>query len=331
MGKYDRAMKLLVTSDPKALVEFVLQRARSTHGMTVRVKYIEIPAELSTEFPGIDAEADGLLLITTEDGRRFLVHIEFQSKNDPLMADRLLDYCLRARHKHSPKEGPPLPIISCVIYLRECGQVPEPPLVWTLFDDEKNLVFDYISIKLHELPREELLALNEPGLLPLSLLTAGEMNRTIVKEMFEELLARKLYDLLPIGQTIATWVLGATDVAWLEREYNRMLDFFKDSPAYEWMTEDGRKEGLAQGLEQGFAQGRQEGIDQARQEAAEKFRQIIVMLVAKRFPKLERLAKKQVRATDDIELLQSAIIHISLAQDSTDVEIVLLDLDKEEE
>lgn len=37
----------------------------------------------------------------------------------------------------------------------------------------------------------------------------------------------------------------------------------------------------------------------------------------------------QVRATDDIELLQNAIIHISLAQDSTDVEIVLLDLDKE--
>lgn len=108
-----------------------------------------------------------------------------------------------------------------------------------------------------------------------------------------------------------------------------MLDFLKDSPAYEWMTEDAHKDGIEQGLAQGLVQGRQEGIEQARQETAEKFQQTIVTLVAKRFPKLERLAKKQVRATDDIELLQNAIIHIGLAQDSTDVEIVLLDLDKE--
>lgn len=109
-----------------------------------------------------------------------------------------------------------------------------------------------------------------------------------------------------------------------------MLDFFKDSPAYEWMTEDTRKEGFKQGFEQGLAQGHQEGIKQGRQEAAEIFRQVIIALAAKRFPKLERLAKKQVRATDDIELLQNAMIHIGLAPDSIEAGIVLLDLDKEE-
>lgn len=318
MGKYDRAMKLLVTSDPKALVEFVLQRARRTHGMAMRIKYIEVPAELSTEFPGIDAEADGLLLITTEDGRRFLVHIEFQSKNDPLMADRLLDYCLRARHKHSPKEGPPLPIISCVIYLRECGQVPEPPLAWELFDDEKNLVFDYISIKLHELPREEILALNEPGLLPLSLLAKGTVNGTIVKEMFDELLAHKLYDLLPIGHTIATWVLGTADQAWLEREYNKMLDIFKDSPTYKWMERDARAEA-------------QQALREEMQHVLSQSRQNVVALVTKRFPKLAKIAAKQVQKATNLNILQQALISIATTDDAIEVANILANLDEEDE
>jgi predicted transposase YdaD len=311
MGEYDRAMKLLVAGDPRAIVQFVLQQARIARKMTIRIHNIEILSKLSTEFQGVDADADGLLLVTAEDGRQFLVHIEFQSTRDPFMADRLLDYCLRARRTHSPKEGPPLPIISCVIYLRDVGNVPEPPLIWELFEDEKNLVFDYLSIKLYELPREDILALNQPGLLPLSLLTRDGINRTIVKSMFDELLANKLNDLLPVGHTIATWVLGATDLAWLKREYNNMLDFFKDSPAYKWMTDDAREE--------------------ERQQNLEMCRQTIVMLVAARFPKLERLAKKQVRVINDMKSLQQVNIKCSLAKDADEVETLLLDLDEDEE
>lgn len=322
MGKYDRIMKLLVDGNPRAIVQFVLQRLQLTRGLIIKVDGIEVLGQLSTEFQGTEADADGLLLVTTEDGRQFLVHIEFQRKRDPLMGDRLLDYCLRARRKHSPKNGPPLPILSCVIFLIDDGQVPEPPLTWELFDGQKNLVFDYVCIKLWETPREELLALNQPGLLPLSLLTKGEVNRIIVKEMFDELLANKLNDLLPVGQTIATWVLGATDLAWLKREYHKMLDFFKDSPAYEWMTEDARKEGREEGREE---------IRTQLQRALDVFRQTVVGLVAERSPKLVRLAKKQVAAVENPEKLQKAVLLISSAKEDNEVARLLADLDESED
>jgi len=97
----------------------------------------------------------------------------------------------------------------------------------------RNLAFDYVNVKLCELSGEEILSLNQPGLLPLSLLTQRRISRKIVTEMFESLLANNLNNLMAVGYTIATWVLKTTDLRWLEREYNKMLDFFRDSPAYE--------------------------------------------------------------------------------------------------
>lgn len=342
MAKYDRTMKLLVDGDPRAIAQFVLDRSQLPHSLVIEV---EVLGQLNTEFQGTEAEADGLLLATTADGRMFLIHIEFQSKRDPFMGDRMLDYCIRARHKHSPKEGPALPIISCVIYLRDNGHVAEPPLLWELFNGQHNLIFDYVCIKLYELPRDEILRLNQPGLLPLSLLTKGEINRTIVTTMFEALKANKLYDLLPVGYTIATWVLGATNLEWLRREYYKMLDFFKDSPAYAWMTEDAREEvrketqqqiqQLEQQLQQQTLEVQQQKLEaqqqtlEVQQQALEKFRQTVVALVTERFPALARLAKRQVHTTEDVNLLQQAILHCSLAQDMTEVEILLLDLDKD--
>jgi len=105
---------------------------------------------------GTEADADGLLLVEAESGEEYLTHIEFQSKKDPSMPYRLLDYCLRARRKHGP-----LPIVSCVIYLRD-GQVQEPPEHWDRFDGHPYMLFEYVCIKLWEIPREEVLALKQP-------------------------------------------------------------------------------------------------------------------------------------------------------------------------
>lgn len=149
----------------------------------------------------------------------------------------------------------------------------------------------------------------------------------------------KLYDLLPVGQTIASWLLQGTNLEWLKKEYRKMLDLFRDSPAYEWMTEDARAEGLAQGLEQGLEQGRKEAekarqealkAQEAHQRALEAFQQTVVALVAERFPKLARLAQKQVRTVEEVERLQHLILRVSLTQDAAEIEELLLDLDEEE-
>lgn len=146
----------------------------------------------------------------------------------------------------------------------------------------------------------------------------NQVNRIIVKEMFDELLANKLNDLLPVGQTIATWVLGATDLAWLKREYHKMLDFFKDSPAYKWMTQDAVDEA-------------NEKIRQQLQRVLEKSRRNVVALVDERFPKLTRMAKVQVQATEDLETLQDAIFAVRATQDIAEVANILASLSGSDE
>jgi len=303
MGHYDHAMKLLVDANPEAIVQFVLGQWRLTQEDAVQ-KHVKVIAQLSTEFQGTEADADGLLLIEAAGGEEYLIHIEFQSKKDPFMPDRLLDYCLRARRKHGP-----LPIVSCVIYLRD-GQVQEPPEHWDWLNGHPYMLFEYVCIKLWEIPREEVLALKQPALLPLALLTKGEVNRIIVKDMFEELLANKRYDLLPAGQTIAAWILRGTNLEWLKKEYRKMLDIFKDSPAYEWMTEDAREEGLAQGL----AQGREEGLHWA-----------ILSMIASRFPTVKRLAQNQLASVKYVAPLEKLVVNVSTAQTALEVNQYLLE------
>lgn len=176
MGHYDQAMKLIVAANPLAISEFILCYA----GIEIPVEGLTVVAMLNTEFEGYEVDADGLLLLRTSDGEEILLQIEFQSSKHKIMPDRQIEYCLQARKKHGP-----LPIISCVIYLRPDGKLQEPPLCWQLRSGRKLLLFDYVCIKLWKMTQEELLALNQPALLPLILLTKGEVNRTIVRELYD--------------------------------------------------------------------------------------------------------------------------------------------------
>jgi hypothetical protein len=320
-------MKVIVDANPEAIVQFVLRQCRLTRGVDIPLEGLRVVAQLSTEFQGSDAEADGLLLLEAADGRQIMVHIEFQSKRDKIMPDRLLDYCLRARRKYGP-----LPIISCVIYLRDDGQVEEPPWLWPVSKDYTNLAFDYVCIKLWETPREEVLALQQPVLLPLALLAKGEVNRIIVRDMLKELMVNKLYDLLPIGQTIAGWLLAGTSLEWLKKEYFKMFDLFKDSPVYEWMTESAREEAQHQVEEanQRTLEANQRTLE-ANQRTIEKFRQTVLAIVAQRFPTLVRSAQKQVQLSQDTDRLQKLLIDLSLAQNVADAEHYLLHFDEDGE
>lgn len=333
MGEYDHAMKLLVDADPLALARFVLRQNERTRHLAEAEQSLKLVSQLNTEFQGTEARADGLLMLEYGPSRPFLAHIEFQSSHDTTMGERMVDYGHRVRQKYGP-----LPIAACVIYLREDEAVQEPPYYWPFFEGPPTLTFDYTCIKLWEVERAELLGLNRPALLPLALLTKGGANRRIVKEMFQELLSNRLHDLLPVGQTIAGWLLKGLDLEWLKREYQNMLELFKDSPAYQWMTEDAREEGLARGLEQGLERGLEQGLEQGREEmrgevrkAQETFRQTLVTLVDERYPVLTGYARKQVQVVDDLERLQRAILRVSLSKDASDASRALDELSADTE
>jgi hypothetical protein len=160
--------------------------------------------------------------------------------------------------------------------------------------------------------REELLAFNQPALLPLALLTKGGANRTIVTEMFESLLKHKLYDLLPVGQTLASLTLKEDDLDWLERTYTTMTDILKDSPAYQWMTRDAREEGCVQGGE-------------------EVLRRTVIAVVSQRFPKRVGLTKRLVHPCHDTELMQKLIVNLSIAKNDAEAQGYLVSFGEEDD
>ncbi len=309
-------MKSLVASCPEAFAELILRRTG-----------LKVTSRLSTELKGYDLNADGLLTVEMEEGEEVLMLVEFQSVNDKNMGERLLDYSFRAKRDYDKT------VYACVIYLRKDGIVPEPPLRWEFRNGKKILVFDYVCIKLWEMTAEELLAFKQPALLPLTLLTKEGANRIIVGEMFESLLASGQQDLLPVGNLLAGLALGDSDLEWLKRKYNKMTDILKDSPAYRWMTDDAREEGLEQGREQGLEQGRKQGLELGRQQEYEvsikQLGEVLLEVVTGRFPRFVRLAKKQIRDAKDAERLQHVLIKVSLAHENDDIEPYLWELDEE--
>ena len=186
------------------------------------------------------------------------------------------------------------------------------------------MAFYYLSIKLKELPPEELLALHKPALLPLVLLTMQKVDRIIVGDMFAELIEQKLTDLLPIGHTIASWLMRADDLIWLKREYDKMHDLFQDAPALKWMEESAREDERKKANQR---------MLEERKKTLTAFRQTVVALVAQRFPTLRRLATTQVRTLKQPERFQQVILRLSLAGNADEAQDALFALteDNDEE
>ena len=98
-----------------------------------------------------------------------------------------------------------------------------------------------------------------------------------------------------------------------------MDDVLRDTPVYQEMTRWAREEGLREGLQEGLREGRQEGLQQA-----------LLAIVTERFPKLVRMAKKQIAGIKEPEALQLLIVKISIAQSAEEAKQYLLEVDEDE-
>ena len=90
-----------------------------------------------------------------------------------------------------------------------------------------------------------------------------------------------------------------------------MDDVLRETPVYQEMTRWAREEGLQEG--------RQEGLQQA-----------LLAILTERFPKLLRLAKKQMAVIEDSEILQLLIVKMSIAQSAEEAKQYLLEADEDE-
>ena len=296
---WDDSLKKLVQADPQAFVSWFVPDASFTGARPHELKHWTL-------------EVDALLGVRVS-GQDMLLHLEFQTHNDPAMAERLLRYNVLARSEHR------LPVLSCVIYLLGSGEASTSPLSWMLPTEQEVLRFHYQSIELKALLPEEVVRTGLTGLLPLLPLTKNGARREIVETMFSRLLAAKKIELVPIGYTLASLAFSRenpVDQDWLFRRFHEMHDILRETPIYQEILKEGRQEGLEQGL-------------QRRQ--LEALRQAIVEVVVERFPKLVRLTKKQVVLIEDPELLRHVLVKVSVAQSAEEARGHLLAVDEAEE
>lgn len=276
-------------ANPQAFVTWILGDAQFIG---------ELPEKLKTWNLEVDA-----LLRTAVKGQQMLLHIEFQTYNDLEMAERLLRYNVLARSEYR------LPVVSCVIYLLRDGKVPPSQLIWDSPIGRDVVHFFFESIELGEIAPGDLLAIEQPGLLPLLPLTEGGTRKEITELMFARLQNSGQTDLLAIGSTLASLVFSrenSPDLEWLHRRLRAMHDILRESPYYQEILQEGRQEG------------RQEG-------KLEGQRELLLALVQARFPQMARLTKKLVSVIDDSASLQDVTIKISMAQTEKEVQQYLLE------
>lgn len=287
---WDDSLKKLVHTDPQAFVSWFVPEAIFTGERPHELKHWTL-------------EVDALLGVRVSD-QEMLLHLEFQTSNDPSMAERLLRYNVLARSEHK------LPVLSCVIYLLKDGDAPSSPLKWKLPNGQEVLQFHYQSVELGALSPEDLLRSGQAGLLPLLPLTNGGATRDIVESMFSGLLAARKIELVPIGYTLASLAFSRenrADQDWLLRRFHEMHDILRETPIYQEILKEGREEGL------------------------EALRQAVVDIIAQRFPKLARLAKKQVAVVEDPELLRHVLVKVSVVQTAEEAKQHLLTFDEADE
>jgi len=287
---WDDSLKKLVHTDPQAFVSWFVPEAIFTGERPHELKHWTL-------------EVDALLGVMVSE-QEMLLHLEFQTSNDPSMAERLLRYNVLARSEHK------LPVLSCVIYLLKDGEAPSSPLKWKLPNGQEVLQFHYQSVELGALSPEDLLRSGQAGLLPLLPLTNGGAKRDIVESMFSGLLAARKIELVPIGYTLASLAFSRenrADQDWLLRRFHEMHDILRETPIYQEILKEGREEGL------------------------EALRQAVVDIIAQRFPKLARLAKKQVAVVEDPELLRHVLVKVSVVQTAEEAKRHLLTFDEADE
>jgi predicted transposase YdaD len=292
MGDWDDSLKTFISENAQDFATWILKGSR-------------VERKLLTEFKIRTIEADCLLEVS-EDDMPLLLQIEIQSKRDPNIGERLLEYSFEAMHEHH------LPVFSCVIYLRDVGEVPQPPLRWQLPNGREVLWFDYVSIELANIPTDEFRQMGLIGLLPLLILTKDGATHQVMEEVIAGLEAAEKPELLPIVRLLAELVFtSGGDLEWIERIFAMHDEIFAQTPTYQRLVKKGREEGLEEGLQKGL----------------EALRQTVVDVVQERFPEIAILAQKQVAGVEDTTLLRHLIVKMSTVQTVQEAIQLLISID----
>ncbi|WP_376797053.1 Rpn family recombination-promoting nuclease/putative transposase [Thermogemmatispora sp.] len=270
-------------------------------------------SRLSGEMQSLQLRADELCRVQVG-GRPCLFHIEFQARGDAQMANRLLEYNIVARRLYNQE------VFSWVIYLRAGGETPPSPLRWPgLHEGEADtLSFSYGVVKLWEVPVEDLLRLDLPGIWPLAPLCRGGRRYEVVERVLtgleqakehQRISEQQMRDILVHAKTLADLTFqGHEDFSRVQRRFEMLREIYRESPAVqEWLAE-GRAQGLSEGRAQGLSEGRAQGLSEGRLAASQEH---VLSLLARRFPSLVPELEPRIRSLQDPDLLGDLLLRLS--------------------
>lgn len=251
------------------------------------------------------------------DGKPALFHIEFQKRNDPRMAERLLEYSILAS-----SENGWLPVYTVVIYLRRDGEVPRSPFVRKLPNGKEFQRFYYDVIELEQISARTLLDTGLLGLLPLLPLTDGGTEPELMEEMTTALADTGETELLVLAYALGGLVDGGEAYnAWFIRRFSMLDDILEESWTYQ--------EILRKGMQKGLEQGREEGREEEHQRRIQEQRETVVNLVQMRFPELVSLAEQHLHFVHDADALHNLVLKLIAVQTADEARRVIAGTDED--
>ncbi len=169
MGKVDLSSKQTINIYGQAWAEWVLQQ-----------KQIEVEAELSGEFQFIARVTNSLLQVNSQTGR-FLALTELQFRYDEDMPNRLMAYAALARQKYKQD------VYVTVVYFMPPPQDKDIVEVYQRDFMGQQTHQDFQVIKLWELEADQVVAFDNPVLLPFVPLMHGGDTESMVRKCAERI------------------------------------------------------------------------------------------------------------------------------------------------
>jgi len=174
---------------------------------------------------------------------------------------------------------------------------------------------------------EDLKQLGLPGLLPLMVLTKGGATRQTTEDVITGLQAAGKQESLPITYTLASLVFkNEADQEWLRKRVRQMQDILRDTPIYQEILKEGREEARRE-AEEAREEARRKALEEGREEGKlEALRIMLLDFIKARFPtrKMINLAKSQAAMIEDLDVLQSLILKVGLAQTAEEAQEYLI-------
>lgn len=236
---YDDAFKHLAEQDPESLL--ILVGALPSDEL-VRIKV------LSRELRPSKRIVDQAYLVTTRSESR-IAHLEAQTRYDPAMPERMLEYALMLWLAHKRRYA----VDSFVLLLTREGLPPEAPERVSVKAGALSVTVRYHLVRLWEIEAQSLLALNRDQLLPfVPLMKGGLKELRMSASRVARSVDRQQRDILALNLlTLGSLRYNRDTIEEVFRRDTMMLELIKDTPYYRYMIDEARKEARREGKQEG--------------------------------------------------------------------------------